>query len=485
MTDKYETSGSYEDEGAVTLTYIPDKEPSKRWTSRVTFATIFDRSSGAFRFDQREEYEGFAQSERVTGSVQATIWRTAPGQAQFWSSRHQQVATMTIEDATAALAWTGEASYRVPMLLFEKKNLFLGPTPFMRRPYEQPRMPTLEDFTFRVEGEEQIRGTPCLKVSWVDGDAVLAFWIGTKDHALWRVYEHFARQSMPGQRSYQIAHLAPDLSAEERKRRVDSINAPNSRVYEVTVDYTPRFDVDLKPARFAFAPPETKPLSDQCAKRTAVADGSDPLVDDVEDGDIFIRIAEHRVGRWWVFGDNACVISPAFPHADSPGGSNASRYAMHIGAHDCGPYGFGLGFALNDVDGRCAYDSHVYDGVYFWGRSGKDAVTARLKVGTRQTQPLNFGGDGTCEPQPKMACWDQPSVAIELTRDWQQYAVRWSDLKQAGWGKQVEFDPKQITSLVVSTSTIPADLREIWVDQVGFFKGQPPPSPFGDHGQNH
>jgi hypothetical protein len=151
---------------------------------------------------------------------------------------------------------------------------------------------------------------------------------------------------------------------------------------------------------------------------------------------------------------------------------------MHVGAHDCGPYGFGLGFALNDVAGRCAYDAHVYDGVYFWGRSGKDPVTARFKVGTRQTQPINFGGDGTCEPRPGTACWDQPSVAIELTHDWQQYAIRWSDLKQSGWGKQIEFDPKLITSLVVSTSTIPADFREIWIDQVGFFKGQPPPSPF-------
>jgi hypothetical protein len=486
MTEKYETSGSYEDEGTVSLTSVPDNEPDKRWTSRVKFSTMFDRSTGAFRFDQREEYEGFAQGQRVAGTTQAAVWRTGPGQAQLWSSNDQRAVTLAVEGATAELAWAGEASFRVPMLLFQKKNLFLGPTPFMRGPHDRARLPTLEDFTFRVEAEEKVRGNPCVKVTLVEGDFVLAFWIGTKDHAIWRVYERFHRQAMlPGQRSYQVAHLAPDLTEDERKRRLELINAQHGRAYEVTVDYTPRFDVELKPARFAFVPPETKALSDRCAKRTAVADGSDPLVDDVEDGDIFIRIRDHRVGRWWVWGDDSCVISPAFPHADSPGGRNTSRYAMHIGAHDCGAYGFGLGFALNDVAGRCAYDAHAYDGVYFWGRSGKDAVSARFKVGTRQTQPMNFGGDGTCGSEPGMACWDQPSAGIDLTRDWQQYAFRWSDLKQSGWGRQIEFDPTQITSLIVSTTTIPADFREIWIDQVGFFKGQPPPSPYAASSEPH
>jgi hypothetical protein len=103
----------------------------------------------------------------------------------------------------------------------------------------------------------------------------------------------------------------------------------------------------------------------------------------------------------------------------------------------------------------------------------------------RQTQPMTFGGDGTCEPKPGKACWDQHSVVLELTNEWRQYAFRWSDLKQSGGGKQVELDPKEITSLVVRTATIPAPSWEIWLDQIGFFKGQPPPSPFDNSRQEH
>jgi len=42
----------------------------------------------------------------------------------------------------------------------------------------------------------------------------------------------------------------------------------------------------------------------------------------------------------------------AFPQAAPPRGSNTSRHAMHIAARDCKAWGFGLGFALNEVGGR-------------------------------------------------------------------------------------------------------------------------------------
>jgi hypothetical protein len=480
MTERYETSESYEDEGSVEVMSVADREPQKTSHVHAKFRTIFERSSNAFRFDQTEEYDGFENDKPVTGKRQATMWRNGSGSVRLWSSQNGQVATVGFVDAAAELAGAGEASFRVPMLLIEQKRIFLGPTTFTEGPGGRPEIPEAKDFGFRVEGEETVRGTACVKlVSEWDAGAI-ALWVGAKDHAIWRVTERLRRTAMPGAIEYGIAHLSPTLSAEERKAQMDRIKRPASTRYEATIDYTPHFDVDLKRARFEFNPEGAKTPVDRCGGKTAVAEGKEPLVDDVEDGDIFIRLVDHRVGRWWVFGDQYCAISPTFPHADSPGGRNESRFAMHLGAHDCGPYGFGLGFALNDVTGRCGYDASVYDGVYFWGRSGKDAVTARFKVGTRQTQPREYGGDGTCDDEVPPKCWDQPSAAIELGSDWKQYALRWADLKQSGWGKEVAFDPKQLTSLVLSTSTIPAAFREIWIDQVGFFKGDPPPSPFSN-----
>jgi hypothetical protein len=151
---------------------------------------------------------------------------------------------------------------------------------------------------------------------------------------------------------------------------------------------------------------------------------------------------------------------------------------MHIAARDCKDWGFGLGFALNEVAGRCAYDATVYDGVSFRARSGMSAVSAKFTVGTIQTQPLEYGGDGTCESAPNAGCWDSFSVAVEVTPEWKVYSYRWADLAQQGFGKPVPFEVKQITSLTLSSGAKPTTSRELWLDDVRFFKGTPPaPSP--------
>ncbi len=215
-----------------------------------------------------------------------------------------------------------------------------------------------------------------------------------------------------------------------------------------------------------------------CSGHELVAEGIDPLIDDVEDGDILIRPVEHRTGYWWTFDDKTCSHSPAVAQAEAPGGRNPSRFAMHVGAHDCFTYGFGIVLTLNRVSiFNCAYDASRYDGVYFWARSGQSPVTALFEVATRQTEPLSFGGDGSCEPH----CWDTHSVYVELTPVWKQYSAYWTDLRQRGFGeKPVPFDAKQIAAIHLSTSATPRNFREIWIDQVAFFKGAAPPSPFPD-----
>jgi hypothetical protein len=169
---------------------------------------------------------------------------------------------------------------------------------------------------------------------------------------------------------------------------------------------------------------------------------------------------------------------PVDPRVGPPEGANPSRLALHVAAYDCRTWGFGLGFALNGAAGRCAYDASVYDGISFWARSGGLDVTARLTVGTRQTQPFAYGGDGSCEAAGNRGCWDQYSVPIALTPDWRQYALSWADLRFPSSGKAVPFDIKQLTSIALSTTAEPTIVREIWLDQVSFFKGKPAASPF-------
>ncbi len=148
---------------------------------------------------------------------------------------------------------------------------------------------------------------------------------------------------------------------------------------------------------------------------------------------------------------------------------------MHVGAQNCIHFGFGMALVLNRTPTRnCAYDASVYDGVYFWARSGQNLVTAEFQIGTRSVNPLDQGGDGTCEPH----CWDRHLALVELTPVWKQYSVRWADLKQRCFGKPVRFETKQILSITLSAPPTPRNFREIWIDQVAFFKGTPPRSPF-------
>jgi hypothetical protein len=307
------------------------------------------------------------------------------------------------------------------------------------------------------------------------GEDSTIFWIGEADHALRRTWSYVRVIQSESARRYDVARATPDNRAV-----LDAIHGQRSYLIQQVIDYTPSFDTAIEASRFAFAPPVVQAPGDRCLGRDVVASGDAPLIDDVELNSRFLPTVDHRIGHWWVFGDEGCIRIPYGPHPDPPGGDNPSHYAMHVAASECTGFGFGLGFPLNEARGRCAYDASVYDGVYFWGRSGSEAVSARFSVGTRQTQPFDYGGDGSCEAKKLGSCWDQYSVAIQLTSQWRQYAFTWAELGQMGWGTTMPFDLKQITSLSLSAPPTPTTERELWLDQIGFFKGSPPNSPFAE-----
>jgi hypothetical protein len=210
-----------------------------------------------------------------------------------------------------------------------------------------------------------------------------------------------------------------------------------------------------------------------CDPNPVKATGSDALIEDVEDGDKAVRQAEGRTGYWWLEHDEGCQVMPHDPAAVAPEGKNSSHFAMRGAVRDCIGWGFDLGFSLNGKGGLCAYDASVYDGVYFWARSGQGKVVIHFRAGTRQTEPAAEGGDGTCDAQGN-GCWDEYAIDVTLEPTWKLYSAKWSQLKQMGWGKAVPFNVKELTAFHWTAPAKPSDYREIWVDQVGFFKGTPP-----------
>jgi len=69
-------------------------------------------------------------------------------------------------------------------------------------------------------------------------------------------------------------------------------------------------------------------------------------------------------------------------------------------------------------------------------------------------------------------------VMLTLTDDWAQYSAVWKDLKQGTFGvPKAPFNPSALGRVAfnIGNMDMPGD---IWLDQVGFFKGTPPTSPF-------
>lgn len=89
---------------------------------------------------------------------------------------------------------------------------------------------------------------------------------------------------------------------------------------------------------------------------------SDAVIDDLDDGNLAIRNADKRLGRW---------------------------LALR------GSWGFGIGLGLNEASARCAHDAAAYDGVSFWARTTNTIERVSFIVRTRQT-------DGSCEAAPSL-----------------------------------------------------------------------------------
>jgi hypothetical protein len=424
MFARYAGARSYTDEGQATMIVHLERGPDT--TSRMGFETAFERETNGFSFVTRPGDR--ATKLRIGRGGVIAIWQPVRGEAKSWWSAQPAVRSSSVRDATVLYNFhTGGVSARVPSLLLGHPG-------------------QLATRKFQVLGDEVVGGVPCVLVGTSTNPPV-KYWIAKSDYSLRRAWGRWRVASVP---PYEL---------------------------EVQVDYVPKFDERLAPARFVFAPPVVEPLRDSCVDRGVASDGSEPLIDDLEDGDLAIRKVDQRLGRWWRYGDDDCDVKDWGP-PEAPGGANPSRYAMHVSAKNCGSWGFGVGFGLNEVNGHCAYDAGTYDGIAFWARTGGTDETVSFIVRTRQTVPLEFGGDGSCQAGPEKHCWDGFATNVQVTPEWHAYSFKWAELGQAGFGNPATFDAKQIVALMWQTPTrADGSTTELWLDQVSFFKGTPPASP--------
>lgn len=102
---RYATCATYADRGTSTSLHVYDdgREPMTR---KLSFSTLFDRASGAFRFEYEEP------------SSHAVIWRARAGDAQMWWTVDQKVRSESMFLAIAARTGVSSGTaVTVPSLL--------------------------------------------------------------------------------------------------------------------------------------------------------------------------------------------------------------------------------------------------------------------------------------------------------------------------------------------------------------------------------
>jgi hypothetical protein len=212
----------------------------------------------------------------------------------------------------------------------------------------------------------------------------------------------------------------------------------------------------------AGAPPALRALpqaasqaSDPCLALAPSA-GSEPSIDDFEDGDDAVRSLEGRAGFWrWAREIDAPGTAPALipvPRADA---TRANRLAQHVKGGQLMDWGATIEF---DFRPAC-YDASKYVGVSFQARG-----PGRIYVAPRERSVIPIAEGGSCESD----CHNPHVAKIELESAWRTYQVRWSELRQRGIGKP-PLDARRLHSLafLIRPEDTPYD---VWLDDVRFLQ---------------
>jgi hypothetical protein len=217
------------------------------------------------------------------------------------------------------------------------------------------------------------------------------------------------------------------------------------------------FDITSEvPLRGSTAPgaSSTAPAATDACARSIRAPGTDPLLDDFEDGDSLISPREGRRAAWMLFKDN-----------DPPGGlpllipvrrvppTARNRNALHLTGGELREWGATAQF---DFTPSC-YDASAYGGIAFSARG-----PGRLYVGVREMRVVPTKWGGTCTEH----CYDAHQKKIDLGAAWHAYRVPWSEFRQRGYHTP-DLDPTRIHDLAFSVQ--PSDTPfDFWIDDVSF-----------------
>ena len=150
-----------------------------------------------------------------------------------------------------------------------------------------------------------------------------------------------------------------------------------------------------------------------------VSTGSDKNIDDFEDGDTVVKLADGRSGYWQTYNDGSVggVFSSHSPTA-LVGHNGSTGFCTDVSGFKA----WGANLVANMGAPACGYDATPYSGVCFWAKGkAMGGSSVILAVGTKDTVPTGSGG--AC----LVACNAHYEHKIALTDAYQQFCYKWSE----------------------------------------------------------
>jgi hypothetical protein len=193
------------------------------------------------------------------------------------------------------------------------------------------------------------------------------------------------------------------------------------------------------------------------------------MLDDMEDGNVYLSPKPPRYGFWYVAGDQ--TVGGKLPKIEAlvatfDPARNGSTSAVHFEASGFKDWGSSVGLSFADAtQKRTAYDAGNALGVSFWIR-GSVADNTKLKVQfpIASTDPSGKLCGGTNQGQ----CLDHFATQISVSSQWTQVTILFANLHQAGWGAPIDaFDARQM--LGIEWSPGPANL-DVWIDDLALLR---------------
>jgi len=220
--------------------------------------------------------------------------------------------------------------------------------------------------------------------------------------------------------------------------------------------------------------------------------GEPPLLSDFEDPTVATIVrygSPPRNGYWYTYNDGTCTQTPTpgdpnMPYVGQAPPTGApiaalGTLSLHAMWSGCTTWGAGIGAELNvpiSTDGaiyvgpKRPYDLTAYAAITFWARGELgSARSLKIKLPMRATTSIENGG--TCDEEIRgvgMCGDDWGEVFVLPAADsWKQFTIYFSEVafRQDGWGAEIPWDPKDVTSIRIESVTLGATY-DFWLDDI-------------------